>query len=299
MSYIDGMTAPGSSTGTSADRKPRDDEIDVFGLTHRGRVRTVNEDQFLIASLHKKVQVHMTSLPDSQAFSGDTSRLAFLAMVADGVGGGPHGDDASRWAIEALTQYVTHSLNCYYTSDATNQEAFTQGLEEAALHCHAELQLRADSDPELEGMATTLTLWLGVWPRAYVLQVGDSRAYLLRENRLTQLSSDQTMAQVLVEQGILTRADAMGTRWEHVLSSSIGGPESLPVVTRVDQQWGDVGLLCSDGLTKHVPDERIRERLKAMPTARAGCEALLQDALDDGGTDNITIVIGRTTKRVD
>jgi protein phosphatase len=291
------MTAPGSSTGVSAERKPRDDEIDVFGLTHRGRVRKINEDHFLISSLHKKVQVHMTSLPDSQAFAGDTSRLAFMAMVADGVGGGPHGDDASRWAVEAITQYVTHSLHCYYTSDSTDHEAFSRGLEEAALHCHSELQQRADENPAFEGMASTLTLWLGVWPRAYLLQVGDSRAYLLRDGRLTQLSSDQTMAQVLIEQGILTRADAMGTRWEHVLSSSIGGPETLPVVTRLDQQWGDVGLLCSDGLTKHVPDERIRERLMAMPSAKAGCEALLQDALDGGGTDNITIVIGRTQKR--
>jgi protein phosphatase len=291
------MTAPGPITGAPPTRKPRDDEIDVFGLTHRGKVRQVNEDHFLISSLHKKVQVHMTSLPDSQAFAGDTERLAFMAMVADGVGGGPHGSDASRLALEAITHYVSHSLQCYYSSNASDEHAFLAGLEDAALHCHSELHQRAESDPDREGMATTLTLWLGVWPRAYLLQVGDSRAYLLRGEALTQLSRDQTMAQVLIDQGILTRADAAGTRWEHVLSSSIGGPESLPVVSRVDQQWGDVGLLCSDGLTKHVPDERIRERLLAMPSAREGCEALLQDALEAGGTDNITILIGRTRMR--
>ena len=291
------MTAPGPSTGAPPQRKPRDDEIDVHGLTHRGKVRTVNEDQFLISSLHKKVQVHMTSLPSTQSFSGDTERLAFLAMVADGVGGGPSGSDASRWAVEAITRYVTHSLQCYYSTDASDEHAFLRGLEDAALHCHSELQQRTDDDPDRAGMATTLTLWLGVWPRAYVLQVGDSRAYLFRDDQLTQLSRDQTMAQVLVDQGILTRADAAGTRWEHVLSSSIGGPESAPVVTRVDQQWGDVGLLCSDGLTKHVSDEQIRERLRTMASAREACEALLQDALDAGGTDNITILIGRTNKR--
>ncbi|HSJ63445.1 MAG TPA: protein phosphatase 2C domain-containing protein [Gemmatimonadaceae bacterium] len=290
------MTAPAPMTGDPASRKPRDDEIDVHGLTHRGKLREVNEDHFLIASLHKKVQVHMTSLPSSQEF-GDTERLAFLAMVADGVGGGPHGSDASRWALEGVTHYVTHSLQCYYSSNTADETAFLAGLEDAALHCHSELQQRAEDDPAHEGMASTLTLWLGVWPRAYLLQVGDSRAYLLRDERLAQLSRDQTMAQVLIDQGILTRVDAAGTRWEHVLSSSIGGPESVPVVTRFDQQWGDVGLLCSDGLTKHVPDERIRERLLAMPSAREGCEALLQDALDAGGTDNITIIIGRTAKR--
>ena len=290
------MTAPTPATGAPPVRKPRDDEIDVHGLTHRGKVRKVNEDQFLISSLHKKVQVHMTSLPSTQEFAGDTERLAFLAMVADGVGGSAHGSDASRLAVEVITKYLTHSLQCYYTSDTTDESAFLVGLEDAALHCHSDLLKHAE-ETGFDGMATTLTLWLGVWPRAYVLQVGDSRAYLMRGEHLTQLSRDQTMAQVLIDQGILTRADATGTRWEHVLSSSIGGPESVPVVTRVDQQWGDVGLLCSDGLTKHVSDERIRERLRTMNSAREGCEALLQDALDGGGTDNITILIGRTLKR--
>lgn len=290
------MTASGSFAAAAEARKPRDDEIDVFGLTHRGNVRPVNEDHFLIASLHRQVQVHLTSLPAPGAIAGDTERLAYLAMVADGVGGGPHGDRASAWAVEAITRYVTRSLHCYYTMDPADG-SFPRALEEAALACHGELHERAKESEEFEGMATTLTLWLGVWPRAYVLQVGDSRAYLLRDGQLKQLSRDQTMAQVLIDQGILTRTDAAGTRWEHVLASSIGGPESLPVVTRVDQQWGDAGLLCSDGLTKHVPDERIRERLAEMPSARAGCEALLEDALEAGGTDNITIVIGRTQKR--
>jgi protein phosphatase len=293
------MSASEPSTQASVDRKPRDDEIDVYGLTHRGNVRTMNEDHFLIAALHKNVQVHMTSLPDTRAFTGDSERLAFIAMVADGVGGGPHGNEASRRAVETTTHYVTRSLNCYYTADASDESAFTGRLQEAALHCHADLQKQAEQNEEYEGMATTLTLWLSVWPRAYLLQVGDSRAYLLRDRRLTQLSRDQTMAQVLIDQGILSRDDAAGTRWEHILASSIGGPESLPVVTRLDQQWGDVGLLCSDGLTKHVPDERIRERLNDMPSAKAGCEALLQDALERGGTDNITVVIGRTARRGD
>jgi protein phosphatase len=277
--------------------KPRDDEIDVFGLTHPGKVRATNEDHFLICSLHKKVQVQLTSLPDAGAFPGDAERLAMLAMVADGVAGGPHGDDASRWAVEAVTKYVTRSLRCYYTTDPADEEAFARGLEDAALRCHADLLKRAEVDPGHDGMATTLTLWLSVWPRAYVLQVGDSRAYLLRGGELRQLSRDQTMAQLLVDQGVMTRTDAAGTRWEHVLSSSIGGPESLPVVTSVDQERGDIGLLCSDGLTKHVPDDRIRERLMTMTSAKAGCEALLQDALDAGGTDNITILIGHTPKR--
>ena len=286
------MTSIASATA----RKPRDDEIDVFGLTHAGKVRDTNQDHFLIAALRKRMEVHLTSLPPGTSLAGN-ERLAFLAMVADGVGGGPKGEEASRLATEAITRYVIESTQCYYAADAWDEASFPRALEEAALHCHMELARLATGDPTLQGMATTLTLWLGVWPRAYLLQVGDSRCYLLRNGQLTQISRDQTLAQVLVDQGILTRTDAFNTRWSHVLASAIGGPEAAPAVTRLDQMWGDVGLLCSDGLTKHVSDDRIRERLSAMTSAKQACEALLQDALDAGGSDNVTILVGRSVRR--
>jgi PPM family protein phosphatase len=293
------VTAPRKSGGTHvrhAGRKPRDDEIDAFGLTHPGKVRRSNQDHFLIASLRKQMEVHVTSLPGpGQLVAGE--RLAFLAMVADGVGGTPGGGEASRLAAEAITQYVTQSLECYYTADPTDEAAFPEALEEAALRCHMDVSRQAMDDPERAGMATTLTLWLGVWPRAYLLQVGDSRCYLLRDGELQQISRDQTMAQELLDQGVITRTDLLNTRWAGVLASAIGGPQAAPVVTRLDQVWGDVGLLCSDGLTRHVGDDRIRERLAAMTSARQACERLLEDALDAGGTDNITILVGRSVRK--
>jgi protein phosphatase len=278
-------------------RKPSDDELDVYGLTHPGKVRKANQDHFLICSLRKQMLVHLTSLPQLNQLPVLGERLAFLAMVADGVGGGAAGETASRLAVEAVTRYVSESIRCYYASQGDNDEAFYASLQDAALRCHSDILAMAEGERELSGMATTLTLWLGVWPRAYLLQVGDSRCYMLRDGRLTQLSRDQTMAQELIDQGLLSHAAARSTRWAHVLSSSIGGPQSEPVVQHFDQEWGTVGLLCSDGLTKHVTDARIRERLMAMTSARQACEALLQDALDAGGTDNITIVIGRTVRR--
>jgi protein phosphatase len=142
-------------------------------------------------------------------------------------------------------------------------------------------------------VATTLTLFLGVWPRAYLLQVGDRRCYLLGSGELTQITRDQTMAQELDDLGVMTRADAAGTRLEHTLSSSIGGRQTAPVVTSFDMTWGHVVLLCSDGLTNDVSDKRIRERLRSMTSARQACEDLLQEALEGGGSDNITIIVGR------
>jgi protein phosphatase len=165
------------------------------------------------------------------------------------------------------------------------------------METHASVVRRAADTPEARTVATTLTLFLGVWPWFYLLQLGDSRYYVYRDGTLTQVTRDQTMAQELVDQGVFNRTDAFNSKWAHVLSSSIGGQQTAPVVTRLPADWRNVHLLCSDGLTKHVTDARIAERLGAMTSARQVCEQLLQDALDDGGSDNITIVVGRAVSR--
>lgn len=287
------MTAPHTAaTLTPVDRKPRDDEIDFYGLTHPGKVRTENQDQFLISTLRKQMAVRMTSLPDPGQL-GASERLASLAMIADGVGGGNRGAEASRIALEAVARYVTSSVRCYYAADSADDQEFLDALQEGALRCHGELVRRGKENPEIRGMATTLTLFFGIWPRGFLLQVGDSRCYLLREGELAQVTRDQTMAQDLVDMGVLSRADASGSRLAHTLSSSIGGSQTAPVVSRFDLAWGYVLLLCSDGLTNHVSDERIRERLRSMTSAQQVCEDLLQEALEGGGSDNITIVVGR------
>jgi serine/threonine protein phosphatase PrpC len=243
--------------------------------------------------------VHLTSLPERTLLAPDGERLAFLAMVADGVGGSAGGEEASRRAVAAITHYVTKAIHCYYTTDPTDEPAFPRALEEAAGKVHADIQQGRERDTLAGHKATTLTLWIGVWPQAYLLQVGDSRCYLLRDGQLIQLSRDQTLAQEFVDRGIMRHSEAVRTPLAHVLSRSLGGPEAAPVVTAMQQDWNTVGLLCSDGLTKHVPDERIRERLLAMTSARQVCEALLQDALDAGGTDNITVIVGRTVRKDD
>lgn len=287
------MTEP-----ATPERRPTDDELDYFGLTHPGLVRKGNQDHFLIGVLRKRLEISHTSLPDlAQARIGD-QRLASLAMVADGVGGGNRGEEASRLALEHATAYISHSLRVYYGAPATEAD-FMEALQEAALECHAEVVRHARENPDLEGMATTLTLWLGVWPWVYLVQVGDSRYYLFRDGTLTQVTRDQTMAEEMVDEGVFTRSQALKTRWAHVLSSSIGGSQTMPVVSRIPARWGSVHLLCSDGLTKHVTDEQIREVLATMTSSRQACESLLQLALDGGGSDNVTIVVGRTVRKGD
>ncbi len=276
-------------------RKPRDDEIDVHGLTHTGKVRKENQDHFLICALKKQMVIYETSLPQTEHLLVEPQRFAFLMMVADGVGGAAKGADASRLALEAVTQYVAHSTRCYYAASSQSDEEFTEALQEAAVLCHAQLLRQGAGNPECRGMATTLTLFLGAWPRAYLLQVGDSRCYLLRQGQLTQISRDQTMAQDLVDLGVMTRADASKTRLAHTLSSAIGGRSPAPVVTALDIEWGTTVLLCSDGLTNHVSDDRIRDRLRSMKSAKQVCEDLLKEALEEGGSDNITVVVARAS----
>ena len=285
-----------TATLAGPQRKPYDQEIDVYGLTHPGKVRKENQDHFLICALKKQLVVRQTSLPELHSVSPEPERLAFLMMVADGVGGGVKGEAASRTAVEAVTQYFEHTMRCYYGARADDRE-FYEALKEGALLTHVELLRRGEIDPAYRGMATTLTLYLGVWPRAYLLQVGDSRCYLMENGELSQITRDQTMAQELIDLGAIPKGEAASTRLAHTLSSSIGGRQTEPVVTRIDANWGKVALLCSDGLTNHVSDESIRDRLRSMTSAQQVCEDLLEEALAGGGTDNITLIVARAVAR--
>jgi len=276
----------------SLSRKPRDDEIDVYGITDSGKVRPDNQDHFVIGSLTKRLNIRQSSLRELDQIPIAEERVAFFAMVADGVGGGLKGEQASRTALEISTRYITESARSYYHTEETEAD-LVQALEEGAQKAHQAIQAQAASDHTAAGMATTLTLFIGVWPWIYLLQVGDSRYYQYRDGTLSQLSRDQTLAQQLTDQGAIPKELAIKSPLRSVLSSSIGGRKTEPVVSRLPNSWERIHLLCTDGLTRHVSDERIAERLAKMQSARGVCEDLLQDALDGGGTDNITIIVGR------
>jgi serine/threonine protein phosphatase PrpC len=288
-----------TGTAAPADVRPRDDELDLFGLTHRGLVRKQNEDQFLLCTVHPQVVVRATSLPDSNELAQQGQRLATIMLVADGVGGSAAGSRASHIATEAVTRYVASSLRCYHTVGIAGDGEFEETLRAAAIEAHHSVRNEAATIPTETGMATTLSLAIVVWPWMYVVQVGDSRCYMYRGGKLQQLTRDQTFAQELVEQGVFTREDAKSSPLNNVLSSAIGASEALPEITRVEiRERGCVILLCTDGLTKHVTDAEIEEHLSTMESAEQAARDLLQLALDRGGTDNVTLVLGRA-RRVD
>jgi len=278
------------------DRKPRDDEIDIYGLTHPGRVRKDNQDHFLVCALHKSATVQHSSLPLEHLTPG-SQRVALLMMVADGVGGGHRGEEASRLALEGVTGYVTRCMACYYGAASSEDTEFYTALQEVARQCHEELVRRGEEDPDYRGMATTLTLYLGHWPRAFLLQVGDSRCYRFRAGELEQLTRDQTMAQDLVDSGVLKPEQAQKSPYAHVLSSSLGGSTWIPEVTKADLKPGDTLMLCTDGLTKHVSQERIAEVLGSMTSSEQAVRTLVADTMAGGASDNVTVLVLRAIVR--
>lgn len=277
-------------------RKPTDAELESFGMTHTGKVRKDNQDQFMLASIYKRLAIFASSLPSDVVFPTAEERVAFVAMVADGVGGGVGGKEASATALQYTMQYVHDSMACYLGRE-DDETGFAEALQSAALRSHEAIRQRRDEAGTTGTMATTLTLFLGVWPRYYLLQVGDSRYYRYRNGELSQITRDQTFAQSLVDAGALSAADASRSRLAHVLSSALGADETVPVVTVMDANWDNVHLLCSDGLTKHVSDARITEILGSMTSSKQAAELLVQEALDAGGTDNITVIVGRTVPK--
>ena len=196
--------------------RPRDDELDLFGVTHPGRVRHENQDQFLLCTVHPQVIIHGTSLPATDGLALRGQRLATIMLVADGVGGSAAGSRASRIATEAVTQYVATALRCYHTAGSSSDSEFAGALRAAAIEAHD--VVRAEALVELGGrqMATTLSLGIVVWPWLYVLQVGDSRCYFYQDGRLRQVTRDQTIAQNLVDEGILRGQGIVRGKWNGV-----------------------------------------------------------------------------------
>jgi protein phosphatase len=132
-----------------------------------------------------------------------------------------------------------------------------------------------------------------VWPRVYLVHVGDSRAFYLHKGRLRQLTRDQTTGEYMVDAGVWTQDQANKAPMGGTLVSALGGDEMTVAVGLVDLQPGDVLLLCTDGLTRHVNDARIAEILGRAPDAETACRELVADALAGGGHDNVTVIVAR------
>lgn len=286
-----------TSVSAKTGDKPRDAELDLFGLTHPGKVRSENQDHFLVATVHQQVAIHGTSIPDAGDLPLRGERLATIVMVADGVGGGAAGGEASRLAVERITRYVSSTMRCFHTVEDFHEESFYEALRTATREAHTAVLSEA-AERGHRTMASTLTLALAVWPWLYVTQVGDSRCYIYHAGALEQLTRDQTVAQALVDQGAIAPENISDSPFRSVLTRAIGGEEAAPEVSRLGLTRGAVLVLCTDGLTNYVSNEELEKEIREMRSSEQLCRTLLETALERGGGDNITIIAARATPEV-
>lgn len=270
-------------------------QLDFHGVTDRGLKRETNQDQFLIADLIKTMRIADTSLHvDTHARLSGHSQGKLL-LVADGMGGHLAGERASTLAIETLSAYLLDTMHWFFRLESEREQDFELDLKSALETCHNKVRAEATEVPDEFGMGTTLTMAYLIWPRMYVVHVGDSRCYLLRNSKLQQITTDHTMAEQFVEAGILKPEEADKSRWSHVLWNVVGGNEEKlqPVVYKSELEIGDTVLLCTDGLTRHLSNGTLIELLASTATAENTCTGLVDAANAAGGTDNITAIVAR------
>ncbi len=273
--------------------------VDAAAQTDVGLRRKSNEDHFVIMRLFKAAEVRQTSVTDPEVFQGLGGPEGWLFIVADGVGGQPGGELASQTAITTLVKYLTEAAGCFNNFDSDGEQEFLEQLEAGVQAAHRRIyeEHGSGSAPSarnaVPGPATTLTMAMLVWPRVYLVHVGDSRAFYLRKGRLSQLTRDQTTGEYMVNTGAWTEEQARKAPMGSRLSSALGGSEMIPSIGLVDLQPGDALVLCTDGLTRHVPDEQITETLARGGDAASACRELVEAALAGGGQDNVTVVVAR------
>lgn len=276
---------------TGEDAKPRLEQVDAFGLTHVGYRRGENADHFLVASLHRAMRVHATSLDPGTLPPMSSDSRGYLLLVADGVGGLARAREGSAQATDAIARFLLEMGEVTYPLDDAGEAIIVDRLRRFVHLTHD--ALREEFEQNRTGTATTITIALGMWPRCFIVHVGDSRCYRMRDGRLELMTSDQTLAQALIDAGALKPDSEPVARLKNTLVSAVGSSQlDVQIVTdelRATDQW----LLCTDGLTRHVSDEEIAARLRAPGRAEDVCRDLIQLALDRGGEDNVTVINGR------
>lgn len=216
---------------------------------------------------------------------------AGLFIVADGMGGHNAGEVASRMATERIREQLDAS------SLPQDEEGIQSVLRETIQQANAEIYRHGGHYEALQGMGTTVVVVLIRAGKLYVAHVGDSRAYLLRDGTLLQLTEDHTHVAQLVRQGQLNPEEARGHHQRHVLSRVLGGSETVEVDLAVIPYQGEPLLLCTDGLTDMLEDQEIRDILSPLPEPQKACEILVDEANEHGGRDNVTVVVVREVGR--
>jgi serine/threonine protein phosphatase PrpC len=258
--------------------KPGPIAVEIAACTDVGLVRKNNEDYFLIADLTTG-----KSLGDIYKNEKTTSTLSMLLAVSDGMGGQLAGEVASQLAVNTLWAALLKS------SSIDPYDRLVRAVEEANYQV-----FRESKRPEYKGMGATLTAALVEGDQVYIAEVGDSRAYLARDGRIKQITTDQSLIEVLVSRGLMSPADAERSSNRGVLLQAIGIKEDLQVaVTSLPLQSNDYLLLCSDGLSNKVKASEMMKIISQRNSTQPACQDMIVAARHRGGEDNITALLAK------
>jgi protein phosphatase len=267
--------------------------VRCFGLSDRGQARPSNEDHFAVVELARAMYAHQTNL--RQPTPRFSSHRGHAFLVADSVGGHQGGEVASAVAVEAVEEFLLNALKRFSNLQVSEAQVTLGELKGALLHAEDRLVSEARKHPEWPGMGTTLTLALAVNWMLFVAHAGDGRCYLLSQGRLQQVTLDHRLGAELVRQGAVSPGCEARHPYRHVVTNCLGGGEPGVQVElhRLDLRPDDVLLLCTDGLTEMVPDDRIAGILREGHDPRRACERLVAEANRQGGKDNITVIVAQ------
>lgn len=250
--------------------------ISVFGVSDIGCVRKLNEDNFSLWTLASQ-QMY------PEGYHGHLDDAGFLMFVCDGSGGDGRGKVASHLATEVFPAEVIN---------ANSTDGWGNRLIAAAIAANNRVWREARNKVEMTGMAATLTSALVVPPLAYIIEVGDSRCYLIRGRTLKQVTRDQSMVQTLIDSGVLTPQAAITHPYRNIVLQSLGASDSVvPVITSLELAQGDRLLLCSDGLSKNLPEHQIIDIIAANPDVQVAANKLIEAANALDADDNITAIV--------
>ena len=264
----------------SSKKKSASIEVRVFGQTDVGQVREHNEDNFLVADLTRKtrsfdpIAVHVLG------------RSGAVFGVCDGMGGAAAGEVASQLAVDIIYDRLSQA------KAPRGREELARRLVKAVQDAGVRIFGEARADRSRRGMGTTSTMATLIDDRLFLAQVGDSRAYLLRDGELTQITRDQSLVNQLIEAGQLTEEEAETFEHNNIILQALGTSEVVQVdLTYVDLRVDDTLLICSDGLSGMVRSEDICGVLQELEDPIEACAKLIAAANEAGGHDNVTVVL--------
>jgi serine/threonine protein phosphatase PrpC len=260
--------------------------VHVFGKTDVGRTREHNEDAFVVADL---TSGNATLQPEVRSHVAGPKGSLF--MVADGMGGAAAGEIASQMATDVVLHELEHR---WRQAAASDPESFAVAIKAATEQANARINRYAVEHPENRGMGTTATIAGLLYDTLYLAQVGDSRAYLVRDGVAQQITKDQSLMQKLIEAGEMTPEEAEVSERRNIILQALG-PEPIVRVDLTTQKVrrNDVLVLCSDGLSGQMRTPDIAQIVTENPDLVAACKALIDLANENGGPDNITVIAVR------